>query len=159
MGRPTSFYYGTPAACGGSKGCSQEVLALGTPLLWWLGTLAIAVVLGYWLRSLVATRKPEFVAGFILLGIVAGYLPWFLFQRRTIFTFYAIVFEPFVILALVYCAKKFLAVPPWPPKKKLVVAIIVILIAVNFLYFLPLFNGSVLSYSQWHYRMWLPSWI
>jgi dolichyl-phosphate-mannose-protein mannosyltransferase len=159
MGRPTSFYYGTPAACGGQKNCSQEVLALGTPLLWWLGTLAIAVVLGFWIRSLLITRRPDFVSGFILLGLAAGYLPWFFFQRRTIFTFYAIVFEPFVILALVYCAKKFLGVPPWPQRKKLVVTIIVILIAANFLYFLPLFNGSVLSYSQWHYRMWLPSWI
>jgi dolichyl-phosphate-mannose-protein mannosyltransferase len=159
MGRPTSFYYGTPTVCGGPKTCSQEVLALGTPLLWWFGTLAIAVVFGFWLRSLVMTRKPDFVSGFILLGLAAGYLPWFFFQRRTIFTFYAIVFEPFVILSLVYCAKKFLGVPPWPRKKKLVIAIILILITANFVYFLPLFNGSVLSYSQWHYRMWLPSWI
>lgn len=159
MGRPTSFYYGTPAACGGSKDCSQEVLALGTPLLWWLGTLALAVVLGFWLRSLVTDKRPDFVTGFILLGVAAGYLPWFFFQRRTVFTFYAIVFEPFVILALVYCAKKFLGVPPWPKEKKVLVGVLVLLIAANFLYFLPLFNGSVLPYNQWHYKMWLPSWI
>jgi dolichyl-phosphate-mannose--protein O-mannosyl transferase len=94
-----------------------------------------------------------------LLGVAAGYLPWFLFQRRTVFTFYAIVFEPFMVLALVYCAKLYLGVPPWPRNKKIVVGVIVLLIAVNFLYFLPLFNGSVLSYDQWHYRMWLPSWV
>lgn len=159
MGRPTSFYYGTPTACGGPKDCSQEVLALGTPLLWWLGTLALAVVLGFWMRSLVTDKRPDFVTGFILLGVAAGYLPWFFFQRRTVFTFYAIVFEPFVILALVFCAKKFLGVPPWPKDKKMVVWILVGLVALNFLYFLPLFNGSVLPYDQWHYRMWLPSWI
>lgn len=159
MGRPTSFYYGTPSACGGAKSCSQEVLALGTPLLWWLGTIAVAVVFGFWVRSLLITRQPDFVTGFILLGIAAGYLPWFFFQRRTVFTFYAIVFEPFVVLALVYCAKKFLSVPPWPRKKMLVVGIFVLLIALNFLYFLPIFNGSVLPYSQWSYRMWLPSWV
>ena len=158
MGRPTSFYYNSPSSCGGAKSCSQEVLALGTPILWWLGTLAIAVVLGYWVRS-IATKSPDLVSGFILLGIAAGYLPWFFFQRRTVFTFYAIVFEPFVVLALVYCAKKFLGVPPWPRKRKLVIAFLVLLIALNFLYFLPLFNGSVLSYDQWQYRMWLPSWI
>lgn len=159
MGRPTSFYYGTPRACGGSKSCSQEVLALGTPLLWWLGTIAVGVVLGYWIRSLLITKKPDFVSGFILLGVAAGYLPWFFFQRRTVFTFYAIVFEPFVVLALVYCAKKYLGVPPWPKKKKIVIGILVLLIALNFLYFLPIFNGSVLPYSQWSYRMWLPSWV
>ena len=159
MGRPTSFYYGTPSACGGPKSCSQEVLALGTPLLWWLGTIAVGVVLGFWIRSFLITKKPDFVSGFILLGVAAGYLPWFFFQRRTVFTFYAIVFEPFVVLALVYCAKKFLSVPPWPRKKMLVVGIFVLLIALNFLYFLPIFNGSVLPYSQWSYRMWLPSWV
>ena len=158
MGRPTSFYYGTPSACGGAKDCSQEVLALGTPLLWWLGTLAFAVVLGYWIKSLPKGR-PDFVSGFILLGFAAGYLPWFFFQRRTVFTFYAIVFEPFVVLALVYCAKKFLGVPPWTRKRKLLVGLIVLLIALNFLYFLPLFNGSVIPYSSWSDRMWLPSWI
>lgn len=159
MGRPTSFYYGTPTHCGGPKNCSQEVLALGTPLLWWLGTLAIAVVFGFWVRGFLVNRRPDFVTGFILLGIAAGYLPWFLFQKRTVFSFYAIVFEPFVVLALVYCAKKYLGVPPWPQEKKMVVGIIVILIAINFIYFLPLFNGSVISYNQWHYRMWLPSWV
>ena len=158
MGRPTSFYYGTPSACGGAKDCSQEVLALGTPLLWWLGTLAFAVVLGYWIKSLPKGR-PDFVSGFILLGFAAGYLPWFFFQSRTVFTFYAIVFEPFVVLALVYCAKKFLGVPPWTRKRKLLVGLIVLLIALNFLYFLPLFNGSVIPYSSWSDRMWLPSWI
>lgn len=159
MGRPTSFYYGTPSACGGPKSCSQEVLALGTPLLWWFGAVAVGVVLGFWIRSLLITKKPDFVSGFILLGIAAGYLPWFFFQRRTVFTFYAIVFEPFVVLALVYCAKKFLGVPPWPRKKMIVVGVFVLLIALNFLYFLPIFNGSVLPYSQWSYRMWLPSWV
>ena len=158
MGRPTSFYYGTPRSCGGSGACSQEVLALGTPLLWWLGTLAIAVVLGFWIKSL-PSKRPEFVSGFILLGLAAGYLPWFFFQKRTVFTFYAIVFEPFVVLAIVFCVKKFLGVPPWTLKRKIIVIIFILLIAVNFLYFLPLFNGSVLSYNAWHNRMWLPSWI
>ena len=158
MGRPTSFYYGTPSNCGGAKSCSQEVLALGTPILWWLGTLALAVVFGFWIRSL-ANKSPDIVSGFILVGMAAGYLPWFLFQRRTVFTFYAIVFEPFVILALVFCAKKFLGVPPWPRYRKLTVGLIVLVIALNFLFFLPLFNGSVISYDQWQYRMWLPSWV
>lgn len=158
MGRPTSFYYSAPTACGGPRTCSQEVLALGTPILWWLGTLALAVVFGFWIRSL-ASKTPDFVSGFILLGMAAGYLPWFLFQHRTVFTFYAIAFEPFVVLALVFCAKKFLGMPPWPRKRKLIVALIVLVIALNFLFFLPLFNGSVLSYNQWQYRMWLPSWI
>ncbi|MCX6428008.1 MAG: glycosyltransferase family 39 protein [Actinobacteria bacterium] len=99
MGRPTSFYYETPKTCGASS-CAQEVVALGTPFLWWLGTLAIFTVLGYWITSVIR-KKPDKAAGIILVGIAAGYLPWFLFQKRTVFSFYAIVFEPFLILAVV----------------------------------------------------------
>ncbi|HUW87082.1 MAG TPA: glycosyltransferase family 39 protein [Candidatus Paceibacterota bacterium] len=157
MGRPTSFFYEAPNTCG-SDNCSQEVLALGTPLLWWLGIFALATVLGFWMRSL-AFRMPDFTAGIILLGVAAGYLPWFLFQKRTVFTFYAIVFEPFIILALVYCAQKILGEPPWGKKSKILIAVLVLLIAANFIYFWPLFTGSVISYDAWHRLMWFPSWI
>ena len=119
MARPTSFFYASPNTCG-AKQCAQEVLALGTPILWWLGTLAIAVVFGFWISSALKGEIDK-VAGFILLGIVAGYLPWFFLQKRTVFSFYAIVFEPFLILALVYCAKKFLGVAPQSRNRRLIV--------------------------------------
>ena len=157
MGRPTSFFYKTPKGCGASS-CSQEVLALGTPLLWWLGVFAIATVLGFWMRSL-ALRTPDFSAGIILLGIAAGYLPWFLFQKRTVFSFYAIVFEPFIILALVYCARKILGEEPWSQRNKLLVAGLLFLIVLNFIYFWPLFTGTVTTYGAWQRLMWFPSWI
>jgi dolichyl-phosphate-mannose-protein mannosyltransferase len=157
MGRPTSFFYESPKTCG-AKACAQEVLALGTPILWWLGTFAIAVVLGFWIRS-VAKSETDRVAGFILLAIAAGYVPWFLFQKRTMFSFYAIAFEPFLILALVYCAKLILGQEPWPRNRKLIVVFIVLLIAANFIYFLPILTGSVITYNSWYHHMWLPSWI
>ena len=157
MGRPTSFFYESPKTCG-AKDCSQEVLALGTPFLWWSATLALAVVIGYWVVGIIR-RESDLPATLILAGVVAGYLPWFLFQKRTVFSFYAIVFEPFMILALVYCAKKFLGEQPWTRNRKIVVALVLLAIAWNFFYFLPLFNGTVIPYSQWHQRMWLPSWI
>ena len=56
MGRPTSFFYETPDSCGASS-CSQEILALGTPFLWWLGTIAVIIVFGLWARSLVKRRQ------------------------------------------------------------------------------------------------------
>ena len=36
-------------------------------------------------------------------GVAAGYLPWFMYPERTMFFFYAVSFEPFLVLALVYC--------------------------------------------------------
>ena len=35
-------------------------------------------------------------------GFVGGYLPWFVYQDRTIYTFYAVAFEPWVVLAVVF---------------------------------------------------------
>ncbi len=80
MGRPTSFYYASPDKCGVTA-CAQEIMALGTPVLWWGATIALAVVFGYWVQSF-AYKRIDSAAGIILLGVAAGYLPWFLFQRE-----------------------------------------------------------------------------
>jgi dolichyl-phosphate-mannose-protein mannosyltransferase len=162
MGRPTSFFYETPKSCGADS-CSQEILALGTPLLWWGATIAVLIVFGYWVRSLFM-RQIDPAVTIIVAGIAAGYLPWFLFQKRTVFSFYAIVFEPFLILALIYCAKVFLTHQRKKSDRAYALGQIAILaavavIAVNFIYFLPLYTGQVMTYEAWHAHMWLESWI
>jgi dolichyl-phosphate-mannose--protein O-mannosyl transferase len=157
MGRPTSFFYETPKNCGAGQ-CSQEVLALGTPFLWWLGTIAIAVVIGFWIKSF-AVKRYEPPLNVIVAGIAAGYLPWFFFQKRTVFSFYAIVFEPFVILAIIYCI--YVALLHFENRRNtyVIVGLGGFLILANFIYFLPLFTGDVITYDAWQARMWLPSWI
>lgn len=162
LGRPTSFYYETPTSCGADS-CSQEVLALGTPYLWWLGTIAVAVVIGFWIRSVIK-RNFDPALTIIVAGMTAGYLPWFFFQKRTVFSFYAIIFEPFVILALVYCARTFLTAQQRKSDRayqlgQFGVLAIFIVIALNFIYFLPLYLGQVISYSNWYGHMWFDSWI
>jgi dolichyl-phosphate-mannose-protein mannosyltransferase len=157
MGRPTSFFYESPTGCG-AESCSQEVLALGTPILWWLGTIAVAVVIGFWLRTFI-TKVYEPALNIIVAGIVAGYLPWFFFQKRTVFSFYAIVFEPFLILALVYCIYLLLLKFENKGKVYLLIALLGAAILFNFIYFLPIFTGEVITYESWQARMWLPSWI
>ena len=155
MGRPTSFDYQTPKGCGASS-CSQEVLALGTPLLWWSATIALIVMIGYWLA------KREWNAGVILLAIGAGYLPWFLFQKRTMFTFYAISFEPFLMLALIFVLNKFLVTAADEialKRRKLIALAIGGIYLINFIYFFPIFTGINLPYNSWLDHMWLPSWI
>ena len=157
MGRPTSFFYDSPKDCG-SKNCAREVLALGTPLLWWLGTIAIAVVIGYWIKSLV-NRRNDSAALLVLIGIVAGYLPWFAMQQRTMFTFYAIVIAPFLVLAIVYCAKLLLDSGLKPVVSQTIVGGLFALIVLCFIYFLPLYMGQTITYDQWKMRMWFDSWI
>ena len=157
MGRPTSFFYESPQGCS-SKNCAQEVLAIGTPILWWLGAVAIAVVFGYWVHTMYR-RKSDGALNLVVLGIAAGYLPWFFFQKRTVFTFYAIIFEPFMLLAIVYCAKLLLDSALAPSISAAIVASFIIIIFLNFLYFLPVFTGEIINYDDWLKRMWLSSWI
>ena len=155
MGRPTSFFYESPKGCGVAS-CSQEILALGTPLLWWSATAALCVVIGMWLRGVLA-RHFDPALTIIVAGMAAGYLPWFFYQSRTVFTFYAIVFQPFLILALVYCAQ--MALTKFGRKGLISIASLFILIALNFAYFLPLYMGDLITYEAWRARMWFPSWI
>jgi dolichyl-phosphate-mannose--protein O-mannosyl transferase len=157
MGRPTSFFYDSPKGCG-SNSCSQEVIALGTPLLWWAGTIACVVVLGFWLRNIMQ-KTSEPAVNLVVLGLTAGYLPWFFFQQRTVFTFYAIIIEPFMLLAIVYAMKLLLSSSLKPRISQGMVAGFLALIFLNFIYFLPLFTGEVITYSEWFARMWFPSWI
>ncbi len=155
MGRPTSFDYQTPKGCGASS-CAQEVLALGTPLLWWSATAALVVMIGYWIT------KREWSAGVIILAVSAGYLPWFLFQQRTMFTFYAIAFEPFFMLGLVYVLNKFLISAEDElglKRRKLISIAIGGVFLINFIYLFPLLTGINLPYNSWLDHMWFPSWI
>ena len=155
MGRPTSFFYQSPKGCGADS-CSQEILALGTPLLWWSATIALSVVVGLWIRAALM-RRIEPALTIIVAGMTAGYLPWFFYQSRTVFTFYAIVFQPFLILALVYCAQ--LIRSKFGRRGEIVIAAGILLIALNFIYFLPIYMGDVITYEAWRDRMWFPSWI
>lgn len=157
MGRPTSFYYQSPKTCGADN-CAQEVLALGTPFLWWLGVIALAVVLGFWIRSL-AQKRYEPSLNIIVVGMTAGYLPWFFFQERTVFSFYAIIFQPFLILSIIYCAYVALLYFKNSRNTYIFIGVVGIAIFSNFVYFLPLFIGDVITYDEWQARMWLPSWI
>ena len=146
QGRPTSLFYATPKTCGASS-CAQEVLALGTPILWWVATFTLAITFGYWIS------RREWQAEILLVVVAASYLPWFAFQQRTMFSFYAIAFEPFLLLTIVYVFNKI------PRNQRQITLIFGAVVLANFLYFLPLYLGTPISYNSWHDHMWLPSWI
>ncbi|MBM3721969.1 MAG: phospholipid carrier-dependent glycosyltransferase [Actinobacteria bacterium] len=152
LGRPTSFFYESPKACG-AENCSQEILAMGTPVIWWFGLVALAITIGYFLS------RREKVAGLILMGLLSNYLPWLLFPDRTTFYFYAISFFPFLILAIIYSLKLYLEDENKRVKRTQSVNVALGLTALTFAYFAPVYLGIVLTYEDWFARMWLPSWI
>ncbi len=163
VGRPVSYFYESPspgsAGCPADAGqkCAREVLAIGTPLLWWAACFAIVYVLWRW-----AFRR-DWRAGAIACGIAAGYLPWFMYQERTIFYFYAVVFVPFLCLAVAMMIGGILGPPGSDERRRVVGAagagVLVLLIAWNFIYFWPLYTGTAIPIDAWRARMWLDTWV
>ncbi|MFD8419888.1 dolichyl-phosphate-mannose--protein mannosyltransferase [Streptomyces sp. NPDC059466] len=163
LGRPVSYFYesplpgkdGCPADASGK--CAREVLALGTPILWWAACFAVVYLLWRW-----AFRR-DWRAGAIACGIAAGYLPWFQYQERTIFFFYAVIFLPFLCLALAMMIGAILGPPGATERRRVVGAasagVLVLLIAWNFIYFWPLYTGTSIPIEQWRSRMWLDTWV
>lgn len=160
LGRPTSFFYESPQQ--GTPGCAVEkctsaILSVGNPLIWWGAAIALVVLLFWW-----AGRR-DWRAGAVLAGVAAGYLPWFLYPERTMFYFYAVSFEPFLILALTYCLGLVLgkaADPPWRRRSGLyLVALFVAAAVLLSAFFHPVWAAETIPYEDWKVRMWMPSWI
>jgi dolichyl-phosphate-mannose-protein mannosyltransferase len=160
LGRPTSFFYESPQpgspGCG-TGNCASAILSVGNPLIWWSAAICLGVLLFWW-----AGRR-DWRAGAILAGIAAGYLPWFLYPDRTMFYFYAVSFEPFLILALAYCLGLVLGKrtdPLWRRRSGLyVVALFVVTAVVVSAFFYPVWTAETIPYQDWRFRMWMPSWI
>ncbi|KUO18898.1 dolichyl-phosphate-mannose--protein mannosyltransferase [Streptomyces dysideae] len=162
-GRPVSYFYESPSpgkdGCPADAGekCAREVLAIGTPLLWWVAAFALLYVLWRWLF------RRDWRAGAIACGIVAGYLPWFFYQERTIFFFYAVVFLPFLCLAVAMLLGAIVGPPGSNDTRRVAGAtgagVLVLLIAWNFIYFWPLYTGTAVPIDSWRSRMWLDTWV
>ncbi|MBO8193782.1 phospholipid carrier-dependent glycosyltransferase [Streptomyces oryzae] len=162
LGRPVSYFYespkaGTDGCTDKAQGCAREVLALGTPVLWWAACVALVYVFYRWFF------RRDWRAGAILCGVAGGYLPWFAYQERTIFLFYAVVFLPFLCLALAMAAGA-LAGPPGTDDRRrtlgvVTVGVVGLLIVWNFIYFWPIYTGQTIPVGEWRHRMWLDSWI
>jgi dolichyl-phosphate-mannose--protein O-mannosyl transferase len=160
MGRPTSFYYqqsGPEALDCHAARCASAILSVGNPLIWWSAAISLVVLLFWW-----AGRR-DWRAGAVLAGVGAGYLPWFLYPERTMFFFYAVSFEPFLILSLVYCLGLVLGRegdPLWRRRSGLYLLALFVAAAVLLsAFFYPLWTAETISYEEWRYRMWMPSWI
>ncbi|MET9827990.1 phospholipid carrier-dependent glycosyltransferase [Streptomyces sp. NPDC006385] len=161
LGRPVLFQYESPnsgkAGCHTATDCTQTILALGTPLLWWTACCALVYLLYRW-----ALRR-DWRAGAILCAVAAGYLPWFLYQDRTTFSFYAVVFVPYLCLAVVMMLGALLGPPGATGTRRLRGAVaagaLVLLITWNFIHLFPIYTGQTIPYADWRARMWLDSWI
>jgi dolichyl-phosphate-mannose-protein mannosyltransferase len=157
--RPVSFYYATPKTCG-VPNCSQEVLALGTPFIWAVTLPMLLACLIWWLA------RRDWRAGAVLIGVAAGWLPWFWFalhDHRTEFYFYALEFEPFLMMGIALCLGLIIGPARAAPARRGIGAVVTggYLMAVlwDFYYMYPVLAAQVVPYTTWFSRMWYHGWI
>ena len=143
--------------CPEGESCVRQALAIGTPVLWWGGVLALFVSVGYWLF------RRDWRFGLPLVGVLTTWLPWFRYDDRPIFYYYAVAIIPFTVIAVTLVLGKIIGRVDASPRRRLtgvvVAAGFVLLVALNFAYFHPILTDGLLTNAQWNHRMWLTHWI
>ena len=100
---------------------------------------------------------------FILVALAAGYLPWMLYLHRTVFTFYTIAFEPYLILALTAALGMLLGTAADPESRRRAgirsVGVFLGVCVVLSMFFLPIWTA--MPVPDWFFRshLWLPTWL
>jgi dolichyl-phosphate-mannose--protein O-mannosyl transferase len=164
QGRPVSFYYKEytdgQLGCTVEK-CAREVLAVGNPVLWW--SVALALLVMVWL---VISRR-DWRAGAVLAAVAAGWLPWFWYadhNERTMFSFYAVAFVPFLVMAVTLCLGFVLGPKDASPARRTAGATAVgaylLLALLAAVVLTPLWLGQVIPYDSWLDRLLgIQSWV
>lgn len=161
--RPTSFAWtsidaaeGAWQTCGADR-CAGAILSVGNPVIWWAGAATLIVVI--W----AALRRHDWRAWAILAGYAAGYLPWFAYAHRTIFTFYTVAFVPYVVLALTYGLGELIGSRDVPLRLRrpgiMTATIVVVLAVLVSAFYWPIWTGQYVPYWFWRLHMLLPTWV
>ncbi|WP_353815787.1 dolichyl-phosphate-mannose--protein mannosyltransferase [Agromyces sp. SYSU T00266] len=157
--RPTNMYFASTTD--GSGGCGQDecwssIMGIPNPIIWWAATLA-AVYLVYRFA-----RYREWTSGVVLVGVAAGYLPWLAYLGRTVFQFYTIAYEPYLLLALAAVIGIVLGrrdAPTWRRQQGIAtVAVFLGVAAAVSIFFLPLWTAVPVTPDFRQLHFWLPGW-
>jgi dolichyl-phosphate-mannose-protein mannosyltransferase len=137
--------------------CLRQVLLLGSPSVWWAGALALIAALCFWIGA----RDWRF--GIAVVGAASTWLPWFLYDGRPIFSFYAIITLPFLVLAITLVLGKILGSSREPTPRRTVGVVVagsyVVLVILNFAWFWPIYTDALLTHAEWLQRIWFSRWI
>jgi dolichyl-phosphate-mannose--protein O-mannosyl transferase len=159
MIRPTSMYF--TSANLGQHGCTvnfcgSSITGIANPLIWY-AAVAAAIYLVYRL-----IRFREWRVGLILAGLGAGYLPWLLYTNRTVFQFYTIAFEPYLLLALAFVISQLIGSRGDPEYRRATgmrwIAVFLVAAVAISIFFWPLWTGLQIDFKYMQLHYWFPSW-
>ena len=98
-----------------------------------------------------------------VLGLASTWLPWFLYDDRPIFFFYAITSLPFLVLSVVLAMGHLIGTSDVPTPRRtfgvVVAGSYTVLALVAFAWFWPVWTDVLLTKSEWDARIWFQRWI
>jgi len=127
----------------------REVVAIGNPLTWWPGALALGYVGVRWVRSGASLVRPEVV---VLAAALSTYLPWLILSgsRSQVFIWYLLPTIPFL-----YAALGLVAANAWQSLAgRISLALAAGAVALSFAFFWPILTASPLAPDAWRTRIW-----
>jgi dolichyl-phosphate-mannose--protein O-mannosyl transferase len=90
--------------------------------------------------------------------VAAGWVTWLPFVSRTKFYYYALEFEPFLIICIVLCLGLIIGPAAATARRRAIGLAIacayVVAAVVVFAYFYPVLSGKTITYSDWLSHMW-----
>jgi dolichyl-phosphate-mannose--protein O-mannosyl transferase len=124
--------------------------------LWWGGVIALVIALFYW------SFRRDWRFGVPVMGVATTWLPWFLWEDRTIFYYYAVAIIPFTVIGVALVLGKVLGPAHAHPTRRTVGAVFagafVLAVALNFFYMYPIYGYERITLHQWQQRMWFSTW-
>jgi len=163
--RPVAFWWESYTNAAGTHLAAKnvtgpyvaEVLAIGNPIIWWVSIPALVFCLCWWL-----TRR-DWRAGAAVLCFLAGWATWLPWPGRTKFYYYALEFEPFIIICIVLCLGLMIGPVTASLRRRAIgsglVGVYVLAVLLVFWYFYPIMSFQVIPYSDWLSHMWYSGWI
>ncbi|MGZ8579253.1 MAG: hypothetical protein ACXWWX_06960, partial [Actinomycetota bacterium] len=152
----------------------QQILALGSPAVFWAYLFALPYVLFSWWRA------RDWKAGFLAITFLGLFVPWLGVSRPT-FYFYAVPLVPFMVLGITYVLRDVadarlvvrdretggVAVNPETGEPAIsnsyvyrpFVWVFLIVAVVMFVLFWPLMSGGQMTDIHWRAIVWFNRWI
>jgi len=156
--RPVLYQYAiNQTGCGtGRTDCVQRIFIIGTPALWWISLF----ILAWALWRTIARLDWRYAA--VLVAYGADYLPWFTNLNRQMYFFYVTPLAPFLIIGIALVLGDIMGRARAGVERRYlsigIVALYVGLVVANFIWLLPMLDGSSMTPDRLNMETWLPSW-